>query len=1012
MKTKPKLIRVLVPPVSLMMMNHRSGTPASTRTSGEEDTDEDTIHLDVREALYASLVRHRPLAGLIPPTFAATPAATTATTTTDTTTTPSANRHHQLPSGYKLQHVTFHPSKPLVTYLFLLSEDNEGGSGGGESSIRYDPKNTAHQWIIVQDTATKQIVFSIPLDTVALEAAAMAVADRGGASTTTLPTPSSGTPNTAGMIPSVSQLSFLDQATLYWNGFAGGTHSGTTTRTTTRTNNEDGNHRTTEEEEENDGQFWSYLMIHCPNRIVILDLRQRRSSYYTTPAASASVAGATPAATVGSVVLANIVPKSFITGASVRASGVENGKGKATAGRPPSLASNAVLALSRTQLLIACLDGSFTRYDWHQRRVITAFDTWTDAVWGFTATTKSTDAVVHIIAANPYSYDPAEAMSSDDATTTTTTRRSMDRDTNTEDVDLRRRTLERQNPDYLPSRTNDIGGRSRQPKKRRKLVICFTKKSVAYLCYVPNKDSNRNSDSNKMIRPMARLEGGAVPMGEDSVVGSMEHVTVRYDAVRDLLFWMVPSKNNKTKLFVWDIATIVANVDERNDHASKNSKSKQKRQSFLQQSIPQPDPILITQFSYEGKSHMIFPGWLHESFPSDSVACLAVTKDGELQLSVAPLHNSGSSMKTPFPAATVWTINLSQVMVRDLQLSPEDSNHHPRFKVQSVKCASPLQDSSTLFVGTTIGILRIKLLDGLVGIASPGTRFVHFNANFGTMGKSVLSVQGSQISYSALESPLSPLDGNINNSNNEGSSCWTLDKTNLIGKMEYYYGNGTNGGGGDFVSSLTGSVNTNKGKIASVVYDSHQPLHLPAEVRSKGTVRLPPRFLPSPSGRFVCCMWLEEMRYEILIVSNLLESVSQGRRRSLGHHSNNPLAASGTGVASFAWVGDSDVFCLLYDPEQDSALKAGINLGAPDANFRGDTFSADKIIKDLGKMKTYKKGVKSVVGTAGKLKSIEGLRDLGKDTGKLGKGAFKGMKKVTGKASTNTPNVINKMNID
>ena len=82
MKTKPKLIRVLVPPVSLMMMNHRSGTPASTRTSGEEDTDEDIIHLDVREALYASLVRNRPLAGLIPPTFAATPAPATATTAT------------------------------------------------------------------------------------------------------------------------------------------------------------------------------------------------------------------------------------------------------------------------------------------------------------------------------------------------------------------------------------------------------------------------------------------------------------------------------------------------------------------------------------------------------------------------------------------------------------------------------------------------------------------------------------------------------------------------------------------------------------------------------------------------------------------------------------------------------------------------------------------------------------------------------------------------------------------
>ena len=422
---------------------------------------------------------------------------------------------------------------------------------------------------------------------------------------------------------------------------------------------------------------------------------------------------------------------------------------------------------------------------------------------------------------------------------------------------------------------------------------------------------------------------------------------------------------------------------------------------------------------------MIFPGWVHESFPSDSMACLAVTKEGELQVLVAPLYNAGSwTIKNPFPATTVWSVKLSQVMIRDLQLQ-QDNGQQSHFKVQSVRCSSSIQDTSTLFIGTTIGILTIKLLDGLTGIPSPGTRFVHFNANLGTMGKSILSVQGgSQISYSPLELP--PLlssnnntddDDDNNNTNNNDSSSFRLSQINPIGKMEYFYGattgantgggggtSGSGSGGGKFFSSLTGSsaatTNRKSTRLTSIVHESPQPLHLPIEVRNKRIVRLPPRFLPSPSGKFVCCLWTEEMRYEILNVSDLLETVTDRKRH---HGDKNPVIAGGTGVTSFAWIGDFDVFCLLYDPEQDLALKAGINLGAPEESRRNtdhDVFSADKMIKNLGKMKTYKKGVKNVVGTAGKLKSIEGLRDLGKDTGKFGKGALTGMTKLTGMVSS------------
>jgi hypothetical protein len=255
----------------------------------------------------------------------------------------------------------------------------------------------------------------------------------------------------------------------------------------------------------------------------------------------------------------------------------------------------------------------------------------------------------------------------------------------------------------------------------------------------------------------------------------------------------------------------------------------------------------------------------------------------------------------------------------------------------------------------------IHLLDGLTGVSFPGTRYVHFDANTGNMGKSVLSVQNSQISYSPLDSP--PLDSESSSSGLKG-----LDKSNPIGKMEYHIAGFSIGGGGasnTIISSLTKSAakaSSAAHKVTSVVYESPPPLHLPVEIRNKRSVRSPPKFLKSPSSKFVCCLWTEEMRYEVLKVSVLLESVTDRNRNGRG---KSPLVASGTGVASFAWVGDDDVFCLLYDPEQDEALKSGINLGNPEISRTPQDYAK---LKDLGQ----------------KLTTIDGLRDLGKDTKKLG----------------------------
>lgn len=77
-------------------------------------------------------------------------------------------------------------------------------------------------------------------------------------------------------------------------------------------------------------------------------------------------------------------------------------------------------------------------------------------------------------------------------------------------------------------------------------------------------------------------------------------------------------------------------------------------------------------------------------------------------------------------------------------------------------------------------------------------------------------------------------------------------------------------------------------------------------------------------------------------------------------------------VAAFAWVGDEDVFSLLYNPEQDLALKVGIDLSAPTQSLGKEFASAAGKISDIAKLKDLKM-----------LKDIASGKKLGKKVSKL-----------------------------
>lgn len=442
--------------------------------------------------------------------------------------------------------------------------------------------------------------------------------------------------------------------------------------------------------------------------------------------------------------------------------------------------------------------------------------------------------------------------------------------------------------------------------------------------------------------PSAKFEGGLVPASmsrSDDEHLIMEHIYVQYCGYRDLLLWNYPSKNAKGKLLAWDLSTVP--------------------EADLKGAEPiRYDPILVMQFPYE-TTHTIFPGWFHESLPMESMACAAVTKEGEFQILVAPLYKSGSSIKNPYSAFTILSINLHTCLARDLVL-PEELEIY--MKVQSVYCP-PLRDSSIFYFGTNNGILMVKMVDGNL-VQVPGTRHTHLSANFGGLGKAILSVKGPEIIYGILEPAGGPL------------------AVDPIGYME------------------------SKNNI--VVYESPPPLHLPPEIH-KRPVRLPPLFLISPSRTFLCCFWKEEMRYEVLHIASMLDKVT-----SRAQTSKSPVVASGNGVSSFAWIGDDDVFAILYNPEQELALKVGIDLSAPTQSLGKEFANAAGRITDIAKLKELRKlkdiatgtGFGRVVGGASKLQALKGLQEIGKGTVKgvagIGKGVGKvsvGTLKMTGKVT-------------
>lgn len=343
--------------------------------------------------------------------------------------------------------------------------------------------------------------------------------------------------------------------------------------------------------------------------------------------------------------------------------------------------------------------------------------------------------------------------------------------------------------------------------------------------------------------------------------------------------------------------------------------------------VYKPDPTIVIQFPFEAEV-AAFPAWSHAAFPDDAIVCAVVTRKGDLHIMGAT--RTGTSGSATVSASAITSTSIRAVIQRDT-----DMVSAPILQLYSVG-AAPLWDSSVLMLGSNLGCV---LVDFERDFVVPGSRHNHFGAGLGSLGKSVLYVQHSTVVYGSVDA----------------------FRANPAGNMEI--------------------------KNTYDIYESPVGTHLPIEIQ-KRPFRLPPSFLPSPSGLYLCLFWGEEMRYEVLHIPSVLQRVSQ-RGNETG--STSALVATGTGICSFAWIGEDDMYAIINVPDANLFLRdTTVDAATPSTGEGSKDFAAMSAqkLKDLADIRNVKGNIKDLANVKGlAVHTAKGTTKVVTATAKLGIGA-------------------------
>jgi len=388
----------------------------------------------------------------------------------------------------------------------------------------------------------------------------------------------------------------------------------------------------------------------------------------------------------------------------------------------------------------------------------------------------------------------------------------------------------------------------------------------------------------------------------------MDKFKVKFDPDRDLLYWTIQSgsgsggSHSKILVVVWEWNyDAILKASKRKMPVEKNgAKAKSQAQGPMPSETPTYLPSTITQIpniTNGGKQLLlsnVIPGLIHPSFSDESIMSLVVSQEGDIYVIGAKRNGidknddndddggNGHDRSSTAELSNEMGVVYHKFNFKALCQSAGEKvlgylRHVQNGKLQVSSIINSCSRPDLIILVTNVGLLVVNLVLDEEALLT-GSHHASFVVGRG--GNGLISVQSSKVFASLIVAPSSSRN-NIN-----------IGTMNPVGKL------------------------MQRNQI--LVYESPPSLHKSLDFQSR-PVRVPPRLLPSPSGKFLCLFWHKENRYEILYMDSLTSAI----KRPLSKHSFrdvhisgfSPAVDTGFDVLSFAWVGDDDVFALLYPPE-------------------------------------------------------------------------------------------------
>ena len=465
-------------------------------------------------------------------------------------------------------------------------------------------------------------------------------------------------------------------------------------------------------------------------------------------------------------------------------------------------------------------------------------------------------------------------------------------------------------------------------------------------------------DIFKIKSPLVKLDlyrsiGHMIPSSSSSVSQSnanakMDKFKVRFDPDRELLYWTIQSgsgSHSKTIIVVWECSQEAISKTRKRQILPTVTVTGQSPKAQMSPETPIYSPSNIIQIpNFNDGGHPILltnviPGLVHPSFSDRSVMSMIVSQEGDIYI-VGGKRNGhdncgngdggGVIEDNGHPSAKQVSDEIGVVYYKFTlkalcqSASEQVLRYLRRFPDGKLQVSSIINSSSRpdlIILVSNVGLLVVNLVFDEEALLT-GSHHASFAVGRG--GNGLISVKGSNVYASLIADPSSFRNSNM-----------------YMGMM-----------------NTTGKV-TQRNHI--LVYESPSPVHTSLEFQSR-TVRVPPRLLPSPSGKFLCLFWHKENRYEILHMDSITSAIKRPSSKNINRDTNmsgfSPAIDTGFDVLSFAWVGADDVFALLYPPElkkdQDNTIvkiQTTVDVLGARASTGQENDDAENIVYDPAKFK-------------------------------------------------------------